>query len=66
MKEVLWISKLEFSNERKNNIRDSFENQNVYFNYPNSVENFDFLLDMCKRNKADYVENNLGEKNGVG
>ena len=66
MKEVLWISKLEFSNERKNNIRDSFENQNVHFNYPNSVENFDFLLDMCKRNKADYVENNLGEKNGVG
>ena len=26
------------------------------------MEDFDYLLDMCKRDKADYVENNLGEK----
>ena len=44
------------------NIRDCFQDQDVHFNYPNNVEDFDYLLDMCKRDKADYVENNLGEK----
>ena len=62
IKVVFWISKIELSNERENNIKDYFENQDVHFNYPNSVEDFDYLLKMCKRNKADYVENNLGEK----
>lgn len=44
------------------NIRDCFQDQDVHFNYPNNVEDFDYLLYMCKRDKADYVENNLGEK----
>ena len=62
IKEVFWISKLELSNNRENNIRDCFENQDVQFNYPNNVEDFDYLLEMCKRNKADDVEKTLGEK----
>ena len=62
IKEVFWISKLELSNNRENNIRDCFENQDVQFNYPNNVEDFDYLLEMCKRNKADDVEKTLVEK----
>ena len=30
--------------------------------YPDNVEDFDYLLEMCKRDKADYIENDLGEK----
>lgn len=62
IKEVFWISKLELSTDRESNIRDCFENQDVQFNYPKNVEHFDYLLEMCKRNKADDVENNLGGK----
>ena len=29
--------------------------------YPDNVEDFDYLLEMCKRDKADYIENDLGE-----
>ena len=62
IKEVFWISKTELSNKRENNIRDCFQDQDVQFNYQNNVEGFDYLLEMCKRNKADYLENDLGEK----
>ena len=62
IKEVFWISTLELSADRENNIRDCFEDQDVQFSYPNNVEDFDYLLEMCKRNKADNLENNLGER----
>ena len=46
IKEVFWISKLELPTGRENNITDCFENQDVQFNYPNNVEDFDYLLEM--------------------
>ena len=62
IKEVFRISKIELSIKRENNIKDCFRDQDVHFNHPNNVEDFNYLLDMCKRDKADYIENNLGEK----
>ena len=62
IKEVFRISKIELSIKRENNIKDCFRDQNVHFNHPNNVEDLNYLLDMCKRDKADYIENNLGEK----
>ena len=59
---VYWISKIELSSDRENNIKDCFVNQEVEFDYPNNVEDFDYLLEMYKRRNADYVENDLGEK----
>ena len=47
------------SKDRENNIRDHFVNQEVNFDYPNNVEDFDYLLETYKRRKADYVENEL-------
>ena len=41
---------------------DCFQNQHVRFNYPNNLEDFEYLLEMCKRDRAEYVENNLDEK----
>ena len=62
IKEVFWISKIDLSNEREDNIRDCFQNQHVGFNYLNNLEDFEYLLEMCKRDKAEYAENNLGEQ----
>ena len=50
------------SNEREDNIKDCFQNQHVRFNYLNNLEDFEYLLEMYKRDKAEYAENNLGEK----
>ena len=59
--EICWISKIPLSEERENNIEDSFE-QEVNFNYPNIVEDFDYLIDVYKQRKAEYVDSTLGEK----
>ena len=40
-------------------ILTTFVNQKVKSDFPNNVED---LLEMYKRRKADYVENDLGEK----
>ena len=62
IKEAYWISKIELSKEREENIEQCFVNQIVHFDYPNNVEDFNYLKDGYKRHKAEYVENNLGEK----
>ena len=62
IKEVFWISKIVLSAEREDSIRDCFKDQNFNLNYPENVEDFDYLLETCKREKADYIENDLGEK----
>ena len=61
MKEVYWISKIEVSKDREDNIRDCFTDQVVQFDYPNNAEEFDDLLEMCRLRKAKYIENDLGE-----
>ena len=44
VQEVYWISKLELSKDREENIRDCFIDQIVKFDNPNNVEKFDDLL----------------------
>ena len=61
VKEVYWISKIELSKDREENIRDCFTDQVVKFDYPNNVEEFDDLLEMHRLKKAEYIENDLGE-----
>ena len=61
MKEVYWISKIELSKDREDNIRDCFPDQVVKFDYPSNVEEFDDLLEMYRLRKAEYIENELGE-----
>ena len=58
---MYWISKIELSKDRKENIRDCFLYQFVNFDCPNSVEEFDNLLEIYRQKKADYTENDLGE-----
>ena len=61
IKVVYWISKIELSKDREENIRDCFLYQSVNFDCPNSVEEFDDLLEIYRQKKADYTENDLGE-----
>ena len=61
VKEVYWISKIELSKDREENIRNYFTDQVVKFDYPNNVEEFDDLLEMYRLKKAEYIENDLGE-----
>ena len=61
IKEVLWISKISLSTEREDNIRDCFANQQVHFEYPINIDEFEDLLEIYKRKKRDCKENVLGE-----
>ena len=38
--DVFWVSKFVLSNEREDQIRDSFINQKVHFSYPNDLDDF--------------------------
>ena len=56
---VDWISKVELSENREHQIRQSFSYASVEFHYPNDVAEFDTVLDLLKDNKSDVnVENN--------
>ena len=58
--EVYWVSKIELSKEREENIEPSFEDQEVH--YPNNIDDFDYLIDVFKQHKSEHVNNELGEK----
>ena len=61
IKEVQWVSKIEISKDREENIRDCFADQIVNLEYPINLEEFDDLLEKYTRKKAIYTENDLGE-----
>ena len=66
--EVYWVSKIELSKEREEKTEESFKDQEVSFqyrnnfHYRNNVDDFDYLTDVFKRRKSDYVNNDLGAK----
>ena len=58
---VFWISKISLSPEREQKIRESFEDQEVLLNYPESLEDFNCLIDTFMYKKTDLVNDELGE-----
>ena len=50
---VFWVSKIPFSQEREENIRDCFSNQEVFFNYPENIDDFNYLIESFTERKAD-------------
>ena len=64
-KEVTWISITSLSRDRENNIRNCL-NENINFEYPNSIEEFDDLLEHFQRQKSTCIENCLGENIKLG
>ena len=55
LKEVTWILKISLSRYRENNVRDCFVNANINFEYPNSIEEFDDLLEHFQRQKTTCI-----------
>ena len=61
IKEVTWLSKTSLSREREKTIRNCFINEQIDFKYPNTVEDFDDLLEFFQRKKSPCNENDLDE-----
>ena len=59
--DVFWVSKFVLSNEREDQIRDSFINQKVHFSYPNDLDDFNYLVGNFTQEKSEYVDSALGE-----
>ena len=59
---VFWILKISLSKEWEDAIKDSFNNQEVYFNYPENVEDFNYLIEDFMQRKANYVSSELREE----
>ena len=52
---VFWISKISLSQEREDNIRESFSNQKGYFNYSENLDDSNYTIEGLMQRKADYV-----------
>ena len=59
--EVYWISKITLSEERESAVRDSFNNQELHFSYPDNLEDFNYLIENFMQTKSDYVNSDMGE-----
>ena len=59
------MSKIILSKEREDSIRDSFEDQEVQFSYPNDLDDFNYLIGNFMQNRSDYIDNNEGESLSV-
>ena len=49
------------SSERENAIRESFKDQDDYFNYPADLDQFNYLIGNFTQEKSNYVDNNDNE-----
>ena len=61
IKEVIWLWKIPLSKYRKNNICDCFVDEQIDFQYPDSVEDFDDLLEYFQRKRAPCNKSYFGE-----
>ena len=61
LSQVIWLSKIPVLKDRENNICDCFVNEQINFQYPDSVEDFDDLLEYFQRKRAPCNKNYLGE-----
>ena len=50
---VFWISKISLSQKREQSIRETFDKQEGYFNYPENLDDFNCLLEEFMQRKAD-------------
>ena len=51
IKEVTWLSKIPLSKEREDNIRSCFINEQIDSKYPNTVEDFEELVEFFREKK---------------
>ena len=49
------VSNIILPSETEDAIRESFKNKDVHFNYPNNLDDFNYLLGNFTQEKSDYV-----------
>ena len=59
---MFWVSKINLSEEREDVIRESFDDQEVHFSYPQNVEDFNYLIGNFMQTKAKYINSERGRK----
>ena len=60
--QVIWVTKIFLSPREKMPLEVVFLDQNVHFVYPNSIEDFTYLIDSFTAEKTyPDTENDLGE-----
>ena len=57
-----WVSKIVFSTERGDFIRNSFEDQEVHFSYPHNLDDFNYLVGNFTQDKSESVDSEMGEQ----
>ena len=57
-----WVSKIPLSQEREENISEYFSNREVFFNYPENIDGFYYLIESFMQRKADCVNSELREQ----
>lgn len=58
---VFWVSKITLSKERKDSIRESFEEQEVHFSYSHDTDDFNYLIGNFMQTRSEYVDSDMGE-----
>ena len=58
---MIWLLKIPLSKDRENDICECFVDGQIDFQYPDSVEDFDDLLEYFQRKRAPCNENCLGK-----
>ena len=59
--QVYWVSKSVLLEGREEAIRESFHCQEVHFNYPTNLEEFNYLIENFMQKKSDYVNSEIHE-----
>ena len=56
IKDVFWILNIFLSKDREDIIRESFQDQDVNFSYPQDLDDFNYLLGNFTQNKFEYTK----------
>ena len=59
--DVFWVSKIILSSERENTIRKSFKDQDVIFNYPTDLDEFNYLIGNFTQEISDLLTTTTGK-----
>ena len=59
--DVFWVSKIILSSKRENAIRKSFKDQDVIFNYPTDLDEFNYLIGNFTQEISDLLTTTTGK-----
>lgn len=58
-----WVSKINSTKSRENEIRQCFDNTHVEFHYPDDIADFELLIETFQKHKLDSDDDNNNNNN---